>query len=302
MPQLCYNINSNVYGGKIMQTTLKNDRLTVVSDTNGAELHSVKSDGIEYLWQAGSAWNRHAPILFPFICSPANKEYFADGKKYVMPANHGFARDSVFEIAEKGDGFVTYKLAYSEKTLAVYPYKFEFFVSYKLDGNKVTVSHKVVNADEKAMYFYVGGHPAFNCPLTEGTSFNDWYVEYEKNENIVQPIPDGERTVLNGEKILKLSRELFDFDVIMKDQPNSKNISLKSEKSKHGVTLHYPQSECIAVWSTTANDDAKFVCLEPWTSVPVYADDDQPDIEKKAHAIRLESGKTYTYEYTIEVF
>lgn len=49
---------------------IKNDKLSISADTFGAELHSIKLDGKEYLWQCGDAWKRYAPILFPFICSP----------------------------------------------------------------------------------------------------------------------------------------------------------------------------------------------------------------------------------------
>ena len=80
-----------------MLYTIKNDRLEISADTFGAELHSVKLGGKEYLWQCGDAWKRYAPILFPFICSPKDRKYTAKGKQYTMKANHGFARDMEFE-------------------------------------------------------------------------------------------------------------------------------------------------------------------------------------------------------------
>ena len=125
-------------------------------------------------------------------------------------------------------------------------------------------------------------------------------VEYEKNEHIVQPIPNGERTILDGEKTITLTRELFDYDVIMKDHPASKAVTLK--KSDGGfVKLSFPHSDCIAVWTSTGNPDAQFICLEPWTSVPVYEDDAFEDIENKPHAIKLAPEAVYTYSYTVEV-
>lgn len=70
---------------------IKNDKLSISADTFGAELHSIKLDGKEYLWQCGDAWKRYAPILFPFICSPKDRTYKAGGQEYHMAANHGFA-------------------------------------------------------------------------------------------------------------------------------------------------------------------------------------------------------------------
>lgn len=275
---------------------IKNHKLAISADTFGAELHSVKLDGKEYLWQCGDAWKRYAPVLFPFICSPKDKTYKADGKEYHLKANHGFARDSEFEFAGSDDASVSFVLKDSEETLAQYPYHFELKVTYTVEGNRVIVKNSVKNTDSRDIYFYLGGHPAFICDIEGGKCV----VEYEKPETIIQPTPDGERTVLDDENILPLNRAQFDFDVIMKDKPNSKAVTLKKSDGGY-VKLSYPQSECIAVWTSTGDTRAQFICLEPWTSVPVYEDDAFEDIEKKPHAVKLEAGKTFDYSYTIEV-
>ncbi|MDO5125532.1 MAG: aldose 1-epimerase family protein [Ruminococcus sp.] len=285
-----------------MLYTIKNDQITIKADTFGAELHSVKYNDVEYLWQCGDSWKRYAPVLFPFICSPTGKKYCAKGKEYTMPANHGFARDSEFELLSLTGNSVSFILKSSDKTLEVYPYDFELIVSYILENNKIIVSNLVKNTADDEMYFYVGGHPAFNCPLDEGLEFSDYYVEYEKNESIVQPLNDNKcRTIIDNENKIYLSRELFNFDVIMKDAPESKKITLKSDKDSKSVTVEFPQSDCIAVWSPTGDDNATFVCLEPWTSVPTYADDGDKNIEDKKHAIRLDGKKEFDYRYSIIV-
>ena len=285
-----------------MKLTVRTDTLEISANSAGAELCSVKKDGVEYLWQAGDAWKRYAPILFPFICSPEGKKYKAGGKEYTMPSNHGFARDMEFTSEGTDDNSIAFKLTSDENTLKVYPYEFELTVKFTVKGDSVEVLNSVRNTGDKDMYFYLGGHPAFNCPLEEGLSFDDYKVIYEKNETIIQPLlTGGERVVLDNENTLPLTRALFDHDVIMKDKPNSKRITLASDKGSRSVTLYYPESECIAVWSTTANDEARFVCLEPWTSVPVYCDDEFEDIEKKPHAKKLTAGESFDYRYFIEV-
>ncbi len=285
-----------------MLYSVKNNRIEISADTAGAELHSIKSNGLEYLWQCGDSWKRYAPVLFPFICSPKDRKYSAKGKEYTMPGNHGFARDSEFQLYEQTEDSVAFILKSSSETLKVYPYDFEFIVKYTLQDNKVIVSNIVKNTGSDDMYFYVGGHPAFNCPLEDGLNFDDYYVEYEKNETILQPLPEGKsRVIIDKANKYNLTRELFDFDVIMKDKPVSKTVSLKSDKSSHSVTVEFPESECIAVWSPTGDDNAKFVCLEPWTTVPTYADDDDFALENKKHAIKLNAGKEYTYTYSIRI-
>lgn len=285
-----------------MLYTIKSDKLTVTADTAGAELHSVIMGETEYLWQCGDSWKRYAPVLFPFVCNTSDKKYRAGGVEYTMPSNHGFARDSDFEFVEADESSVTFSLCDSEKTLEVYPYNFRLIVKYTAVGNKVIVENKVFNTGDKDMYFYLGSHPAFNCPLDDKTSFDDYKIVYEKPERLVQSLPDGkERTILDNENSFDISRKLFDYDVILKDKPASKSICLCSDKTYKKVTVNFPMSDCIAVWSPTADDNAKFVCLEAWTSVPVYFDDEYPDIEKKPHALKLGAGESYTYSYEIVV-
>lgn len=278
-----------------MLSTKKNGTLEFTADENGAELHSVKVGGEEYLWQCGDAWKRYAPILFPFICSPSGGKYRANGREYAMPGNHGFARDSVFTLISETDSSVTYELNSSDVTKQWYPYDFRLEVRYEISGGRLTVTNIVENTGSGVMYFYLGGHPAFIADIEGGRDT----VEYEKPETIDQPVPDGVRRVLDNETILPLNRPQFDFDVIMKDAPASRAVTLRRADGRF-VKLSFPQSECIAVWTAAGSPDAQFICLEPWTSVPVYADDEYPDIEKKPHAIALDPAGRYEYRYIIE--
>lgn len=277
----------------LTEKTLGN--ISFAADENGAELHSLKLNGEEFLWQCGSAWKRYAPVLFPFICSPESGSYRADGREYRMPGNHGFARDSVFEKTAETETSVSYRLSSDDTTRQWYPYDFQLDITYALVNGGVEVRHTVKNTGGKTMYFYLGGHPAFICDIEAGESF----VEYEKPETIVQPVPDGQRTVLDGETRLPLNREQFKYDVIMKDAPASGAVTLRKPDGGY-VRLSFPDSECIAVWTGTS-PEAQFICLEPWTSVPVYTDDDTPDIENKAHAKALAAGGEYSYVYRIEI-
>ena len=149
------------------------------------------------------------------------------------------------------------------------------------------------------MYFYLGGHPAFNCPIDKG-AFTDYEVVYEKSEELKHQNRETVANVVEN-RIISLTRSLFDNDAIILDHPNSKAITLRSEKSTRSVTVEFPESDAIAVWSPTGDDRAAFVCLEPWTSVPVDFDNDEAELSKKAHAIKLYAGKEYHYIYRIVV-
>ena len=75
-----------------MQYTIWNKKIELTVDTHGAEAVSLKKDGKEYIWNGNPEfWNRHAPVLFPFVGKPKDKKYRYEGKKYPM-GQHGFAR------------------------------------------------------------------------------------------------------------------------------------------------------------------------------------------------------------------
>lgn len=279
---------------------IKNDYITVKADTFGAEMHSLQHDGVEYLWQCGDSWKRYAPILFPFICSPKNRQYLVDGKQYTMKANHGFARDMEFHLLRHTDDEITFELHSNGETLAQYPFQFSFEVTYHLLSNGVEVRHVVKNAGSTPMYFYLGGHPAFNCPIDGDGVFSDYDVIYELPEHLTHQNGSDVKEVEDG-KIMHLKRELFDNDSIILAEPHSKSIMLCSLKTEHSVTVEFPESDCITVWSPTNDDRAAFVCLEPWTSVPIDFDDAEPELLRKPHALKLEAGNSYNYLYRILV-
>lgn len=287
-----------------MQITISSENTSAVIDSFGAELHSLKdASGTEYLWQADPAvWKRHAPVLFPFICNTDSKKYIYEGQTYSL-ANHGFARDSEFELVSSDSGSVEFLLKSNAETLKLYPFEFELRIRYTMAGNKLTVSYTVKNTDKKDMYFFIGGHPAFNVPM-DGESFDDYFVEYEKPETVIQEFKGKTAVIADNTAKVSLSHELFANDVFMKDAPNSSWIALVSEKTGRKIKLNYDPKGCIAVWSSYFEDkavteQAKFVCLEPWSSVPVYCDKEE-DITKMSHAIKLAPEKEYVFEYSIE--
>ena len=78
---------------------LENEYLKITVADAGAELISVwdKTTGRECIWNADPAvWNRHAPILFPFVGKVKDGKYRIGENEYTMKTQHGFARDRVF--------------------------------------------------------------------------------------------------------------------------------------------------------------------------------------------------------------
>lgn len=287
-----------IYKGDVfMQVCIQTEKIKAVIDSFGAELHSISKNGKEYLWQADPAvWKRHAPILFPFICNTETKKYTVSGNDFTL-SNHGFARDSEFEAVYSKENEAGFRLKASEDTKKQYPYDFELYVKYAVSDSRVGVSYIVKNTDKEDIHFFIGGHPAFNVP-----DFNDYFVQYEKPEHITR----GETVIAENSDRVDLSHELFEDDVFMKDMPESSWVALVSKSEGMKVKLSYNKSGCIAVWSSYFKDkelteQAKFVCLEPWSSVPVYCDKEE-ELTKMKHAVKLEPGKSYVFSYSIEIY
>ena len=150
-----------------MRYTLENENLKVEIDSFGAEIKSVKrkSDNFEYMWCGDKKyWGRTSPVLFPFVGAPKNKEYRYDGKTYTM-GQHGFARDMEFTLEAQTEENISFVLTDTAETCEKYPFHFALHIGYELCKNEVKVNWTVENTDTKELYFSIGAHPAFNCPV-----------------------------------------------------------------------------------------------------------------------------------------
>ena len=78
--------------------TMENENLRVQISDHGAELSSIydKAADREAVWTGDPAfWNRHAPVLFPFVGKVNGGFYTHKGVKYPM-GHHGLSRDNEF--------------------------------------------------------------------------------------------------------------------------------------------------------------------------------------------------------------
>ena len=168
-----------------MTYTLSNSELKLSVLKTGLEICSVISQktGTEYIWQANpDIWGSHAPVLFPIIGALKNGEYRFKGKMYSLP-KHGLVRYSdKARLTQHENNSLSFSLVWDEESIEYYPFKFEFLTRYMLPGSSLFIEHTVINHGDEPMYFSLGGHPAFNCPLHEDETYSDYYLEFEKKE------------------------------------------------------------------------------------------------------------------------
>lgn len=278
--------------------TIENEVLKVSINPRGAELTSVvnKATGLEYMWQADPAvWPKHSPVLFPIVGMLKNGEYKYKGKNYELP-RHGFSREKMFQVTSAGKDEAVFTLVDDEETRAVYPFQFRFRLKYSLFDNTVSVTYEVLNLSEGDMFFSVGGHPAFRVPLTDDTDYNDYLLEFDAVEN--EPrwpvskdglIETSSHPMLSNTRALPLTRELFNQDALVFKSLVSKSVTLRSDRTAHGVKFDFTGFPYLGIWATKG---ANFVCIEPWCGVadPVNSNQDftsKEGINRLAHKDRF---------------
>ncbi|EKZ4562504.1 aldose 1-epimerase family protein [Listeria monocytogenes] len=286
---------------------LENEVLLVEMKTAGAELTRIfhKDTGLEYLWNADSKfWGRHSPVLFPTVGRLVEDTYLVDGKPYHL-GQHGFARDRDFQVVEQTEKSVRFELDADEDSLAVYPYKFKLSISYTIEKNTVAVSYEVENTDNKRIYFSIGAHPAFNLPLTDGTTFEDYYLDFGTEENLETlclegPYRSGEikKVVDEAARYLPLNYDLFKNDALIFEALKQKEMTIKSDKTPHFVKVSFPEFPFVGVW--TAKAGTPFLCIEPWYGIADGAGE-SVELRDKAGIEHLEPEAVFASEYEITV-
>jgi galactose mutarotase-like enzyme len=252
---------------------LQNNDLIIKVKSFGAELCSVFSskNNIEYMWQANlDLWPRHAPNLFPIVGKLKDNSFSYLNNNYQLP-QHGFARDNEFICIEKTDSKLTFELTANEETLKHYPFHFSLLISYTLTANSLITNYKIYNPSNTEIYFSVGAHPAFNCPLQTSDTFEDYDLVFPtKKELVINTLSDGliknnTKTISLNENKLKVSKTLFDNDALVFMNSQIENVSLISNKTKHGVTMECTNWPFFGIW--TKKNSEKFICLEPWFGI-----------------------------------
>ncbi len=287
-------------------TSIENDYLKAAINSNGAQLSSLinKTTGVQHMWQGGEAWPWHSPNLFPVIGTLINNQIIVDGKAYEIAQRHGFARHSDFLLLDATSLHAKFSLPYNSHTLAMYPFKFELQIIYDLIDNALRVTFKVINLDDKAIYFSVGGHPAFSVPFHNGEQYEDYYLEFETEEPLVEHLLSADgllsgetRTVKLDGKNLQLTRELFLNDALIFKHLKSRQVTIRSHKHEESISVQFPHFLYLGIWAKTGSD---FVCIEPWLG---HADLAGPPVEfkNKEGIQKLEYGHVFEACYYISI-
>lgn len=289
--------------------TIENEYLKATFSSIGAEMQSLicKANQKEYIWYAKEEiWGEHAPMLFPVIARLKDGEYSYKGEIYQIPM-HGFAKHSALEVLTKTDTSITFVLKATQETLKMYPFQFELQVCFTLEGNTLKKEHTIINHDEKDMYYELGGHDGYNICLADGETTEDYYIDFGTldaleasctDENILFTKDIKKIPLTNG--VLPLSMETFKDDAIVCRKIPVHTVSLKSKKSDYCVKFEFEGFDTLGIWTRYLPYDSKYICLEPWTTLPDCAYLGK-EIEEKVDIRILPAGKRETLSFCVTI-
>ena len=291
---------------------LENSKIAMEIKLHGAELCSLKrkDSGTEYLWNADPEyWGRTSPVLFPFVGSVKDGRFRYNGEEYSMN-QHGFARDMDFTLLSESDKEVWLALDSTDETYSKYPFYFRLEIGYQLLDSGVKVMWKVKNTGEKELYFSIGAHPAFFCPIKEGEQQKDYFLKFEKNKGI--PVSGFENTVFGHkglvtsekkefileEGCLPVSEHLFDGDALVIENNQVQRIALMDPQKKEYLAVEF-DAPLVGVWSPPKKK-APFICIEPWYG-RCDSEDFNGELKDRRWGNFLEPGGVFEAEYKILV-
>lgn len=255
--------------------TISNEHLKIDILSKGAEIQSIynKKLFLEYIWEGDPAfWGKRSPVLFPIVGSLKNDTYYYENKAYQM-GRHGFARDMDFTVTDQTASSVCFTLVRTDAMLEKYPFQFRFDIIYTLVESQLQVTYRVVNKGEinERLYFSVGGHPAFKLPLLTGTSYTDYYLEFNKIENAGRwgitndgLIRDTPLPLMENTNQLRLDKRLFYTDAIVLKDLRSDKVKLVCDHAGQLLEFDFTGFPYLGIW---AAKDADFVCIEPWCGI-----------------------------------
>jgi len=281
-----------------MEYVIENEQLLARISSQGAELISLvcKADGVEHIWQADPGlWKYHAPVLFPWCGKQAGGSFTARGRVFDAP-QHGFARNLEHSLLHQSKNELAMELVYSDATLARWPYKFRLTVTFTLLGDELHHGLKVENLDTVPIRFGIGYHPGFALPFDSRHTYHDYELRFSQEESpLCLSTPQGlvtDKTYFLGRCMdtVALTEHLFDNDSYCMTGLHSQTLGLYEKDSKRAVVCQISGFPYCLIWSQPGQP--RFVCIEPWHSLPSFAEDGS-EWEQRACAARLQPGESW---------
>jgi len=244
-----------------------NSTLDALIALRGAELASLKWQGVQMLWQRDRAWwDSSAPLLFPVIGRSKGGAVSFAGKSYPMPP-HGFFRDRDCTLVAHDAQSAIFEQKDDARTRLNYPFAFTLRVEVRVEATGLAMSAIVRNDGDEAMPYCFGYHPGFVWPQ-DAALRNRYVCLFEKPETA--PIrradlatgllkPQSFPTPVVG-RCLVPEDSLFAEGALHFETLASRRIWFGPEGAA-GIAVRFPDSPQLGIWTKPG---APFLCIEPW--------------------------------------
>ncbi len=268
----------------------------------GAELCSLHDAAAgEMLWQAGPAWPRHAPVLFPIVGRLQDDTLIHNGRPHRL-TQHGFARDRRFRRTASGPSFCTLELVDDAQTRALYPFAFRLALTFRIAAGWLEVAYACTNTGCDTLPVNMGAHPAFRWPLAEGVAKSAHILTFSDAETT--PLPPIQGGLLGPaaiaspilDRVLRLDDAVFEADALVLPQVRSRAVRFTAPGAP-GIEMQWQGFPAFGIWM---RPPGQFLCLEPWhgTASPVGW---QGEFSDKPGIVRLPPGETLEALYRVRV-
>lgn len=259
--------------------TIENDFLLCEVEATGAEIRSLKNKktGQEYIWpMKPEIWASSSPVLFPAVGTVRESTVIHKGLPYALP-KHGIIRNNAnLEYRRLSKDHIVFSLRSSKDTKAIYPFPFLFEVDYKLIENRLQMRFVVGGTGAETLYFNVGGHTAYYCPL-DSAKLSDYVIDIPTSQDLKAETIDPETMLLGYEQrpielnngSLVLGEDLFKRDALIFADVDFDRVRLRHKDADKGLEVHFRGFPHLALW---AKPGADYVCIEPWLGLPDRVD------------------------------
>lgn len=287
---------------------IKNSALSVRVDSVGAQLTGLYSPAtdMEYLWQPGyETWPHSSMLLFPNPGRIAQDRVIIGGKIY--PATmHGFANDMPFDCIEHSENKLVLELKDSAATRKYFPYAFRLQVEFILQEDMLIQNFRVINDDTQPVYYCLGAHPGFYCPLVLGENASDYTLTFDRPQNLEQldleentRLLTGNKTAyLQGATTIPLHDHFFDNGPMLFEGMDAASITLRSGASGHFVEMGIQGFPHLCLWGVPTR--MSLIAIEPWIGTSDRVDTDHI-WEHKPGIQSVAPGEINTHTLTFRV-
>lgn len=196
----------------------------------------------------------------------------AKGKVYES-GQHGFARLMEHEFVDQTADTIVLELCSSPETYERFPYEFRLVSTFTLENDTLHHTLTVENLDSDKLPFGIGYHPAFTVPFDDQHVATDYELRFSEMESpiCINNLPYG---LVHGDiyhlpaniQTIPVDEELFANDSHCMVNLKSATLGLYEKGTGRGVVCNIEEFPYTLIWSKPGMP--RFVCIEPWHSLP----------------------------------